>query len=110
MLLTNLSKRLITINAPLVHGQRSEFYRVKCGTDNTCEVPDNLCDNAFVKGLIDSGDLTASKQIEVAEDVNDQFADMSKPQLTDYAEAMDITVKSAWNMNDIIEAIKAVQQ
>ena len=107
MLLTNLSKRLITINAPLVNGQRQTSYRVKCGIDNKCEVPDELCDNAFVNGLIKSGDVIATPTAKV--ESPSEFDGMSESDLKAYAEALEIEVKSSWVKDDIIEAIEAVQ-
>ncbi|MCK5126775.1 MAG: hypothetical protein KAR42_11015 [candidate division Zixibacteria bacterium] len=110
MLLQNNSKRLITINAPLELGQRNQSHQIKCGLDNKAEVPDELCDNAFVNGLIEAGDLVALTEPKQAEaHVDDGLDDMNKSGLTTYAEAMGIDVLSKWTIADIINAIRAEQ-
>ena len=112
MLLTNLSKRLITINAPLLNGQRATFFRVKCGTDNTCEVPDELCRNAFVRGLVASDDLSVSGDLDdqvVVDKPVSEYDKMTKVELTDLAEASGIEVESRWTKSNIIEQIEELE-
>ncbi len=104
MKLQNNSKRAITINGPLVEGQRNVAYRIKCGLDNTAEVPDELCNNAFVKGLIADGALT-QLSAPIGE-VSDEMSDMSKAELTELAESMGVEVQARWNKTEIIEAIR----
>lgn len=105
MKLQNNSKRAITINGPLVEGQRNEAYRIKCGLDNVAEVPDELCDNAFVNGLIADGSLT--RLSAPAEPVSaDGLIEMTRAELAELAESMDIEVQARWNKTDIVEAIR----
>ena len=110
MLLKNNSKRLITINGALVNGQRIKAYQIKCGLNNSASVPDALCDNAFVKALIERGDLTATEEVEEVETTDSDYTEMNKDDLTDYAEALGIDVKSAWTKAEIIEAIEAEEK
>lgn len=115
MILKNLSKRLITINAPLVLGQRVKAFQVKCGKNNECEVPDELCRNKFVRGLVEAGDLSTTGDlrdvvvpiIEPGDLGDDGLDDLGKTELTEYAEAMGIDVLSKWTKADIIEAVRA---
>lgn len=108
MILQNNSRRLITVNGQLVQGQRSVSYQIKCGLDNKCDVPDDLCDNAFIKGLIATGDLVKVGESEQPVSV-DGLDDMTKAELTEYAEAMEIEVHARWNKTDLIEAIRSEQ-
>ncbi len=107
MKLQNNSKRAITINGPLVEGQRNVAYHIKCGLDNTAEVPDELCDNAFVKGLIADGALTKiGESVASDESESDDMNDMTKSELTELAESMGVEVQARWNKTEIIEAIR----
>lgn len=112
MLLKNISKRLITVNGAMVNSKRGKVYQVKPGNNAAVEVPDELCENAFVKGLIESGDLQALQSTVVVENEErepTEYDDMSKADVTEVAKSLEIEVKSSWSKNKIIDEIVALE-
>lgn len=110
MILSNNSARLITINAPFVNHARTTSFKVLPGNNPNVDVPDELCDNAFVKSLLANGSLVKvgeSAKVESTEsDEPGQYDEMDKSDLKAIAESFDIEVKSAWSKARIIEEIE----
>lgn len=111
MILKNDSRRLITINGAFVKNKRSIAYKILPGHNPSVDVPDELCDNAFVKSLIADGSLIKvgdsvieSTAVEVQGD--GEYDSMNKSDLTAFAEAHGIDVKSAWSKAEIIAEIE----
>lgn len=106
MILKNNSARLITINGKMVSGMRKVAYQVKPGNNPNVDVPDELCQNTFVKVLLELGDL-----IKVGESVVEStpeptlYDEMSKEDVKAVAVGMEIDVKSSWTKDKLIEEI-----
>lgn len=111
MILKNNAKRLITINGAMVKNQRPTAYQIKPGDNPEVDVPDELCDNAFVKALLADGSLIKVGESEVVETDAEpsQYDEMNKTDLTSLAETMGIEVKSAWNKAQIIAEIDKIE-
>ena len=62
MLLKNTKARLITIR-----DTATKFYRVLPGNNPAVEVPNRLCEMAFAKALIESGELRVDSKEDVIE-------------------------------------------
>lgn len=80
MFLKNVQARLITINGKFENGQRVESYKILPGKNPVAvEVPDELCETAFVKALLDDGALVqvAGPSIEDGGDDDTGVADYS---------------------------------
>lgn len=134
MLLKNKSARLITVNGTLNDkGERTEKYLIKPGKNPAVEVPDELCESAFVQSLIDNEDLIAVAGSPVkpelqgspvkpdlkprsASDVDDAdsgeslYADFDKAQLVAQCEARDIEVGSRDTKNDLVAKLEAADE
>ena len=111
MLLKNTKARLITINGPLTKSNvRSTAYRIKPGNNPSVDVPDELCDSAFVKGLIADGSLLvvgeSKTEVEAEPSVYD---DMSKADIVALCEAQEIEVGSRDTKADLIAKLEAVE-
>ena len=108
MLLKNNAARLITINGKFENGERSESYQIKPGNNPAVEVPNELCDNAFVKGLITDGSLlvVGESKTETEPSVYD---DMSKADIVALCEAQEIEVGSRDTKADLIAKLEAVE-
>ena len=113
MILKNNAKRLITINGGLIEGQRTTAFQIRPGNNPAVDVPDELCDNAFVKALLDDGLLIkvseSAKTIEADSGGTSQYDSMNKTDLTAFAEAQGIEVKSAWSKVEIIAEIEKLE-
>lgn len=111
MLLKNIAKRLITINGAMSNNVRKVAYQIKPGNNPAVEVPDELCRNKFVKGLIDEGSLEVVNQpaAPVEVETTSEYDDMTKGDLKEYAESLGIDVKSAWSKVEIIAEIVKVE-
>jgi len=115
MILKNNAKRLITINGALVEGQRVTSYQIRPGNNPSVDVPDELCDNEFVKALLDDGSLikvgeSAKPVVETTEtETTGDYDAMNKTDLTAFAEAQGIEVKSAWSKAEIIAEIEKLE-
>lgn len=114
MLLKNTAPRLITINAPAVKAEngrkmKAKAYQIKPGKNPSVEVPDELCKNAFVEGLIESGDLqvieSTSTETIVDDETTNEYDGMEKPDVKLVAESLGIDVKSSWSKTKIIQEI-----
>ena len=112
MLLRNTIARLITINGKFENGTRSEAYQVKPGNNPSVEVPNNLCDNSFVKALIADGSLV----VECDDDANapavdeaeqSAFEQMSKADLIELCNAQDIEVGSRDTVKTLAAKLEA---
>lgn len=107
MILKNNVARLITINGAMVNNQRTKSFQVRPGNNPAVDVPDELCNNKFVKGMIDNGSL-----IKVGEsaEVESEYATMSKSDLLSLCESLEIettsrdTVKTLSGKLDTLEA------
>jgi hypothetical protein len=127
MLLKNKSARLITVNGSLNDkGERTEKYLIKPGKNPAVEVPDELCESAFVQSLIDNEDLIAVAGSPVkpelqgspvkpdlkprgdsdADDGESLYADFDKAQLVAQCEARDIEVKSRDTATQLIAKLE----
>ena len=104
MLLKNNKARLITINGKFENGQRVTAYQIKPGNNPAVEVPDELCNNTFVKALIEDGSLTVLSQ--VAETFS-AYDDMTKADLAALAEQLGLEVGSRDTKADLIDKIEA---
>lgn len=100
MLLKNNKARLITINGKMVNGERNTAYQIKPGDNPSVEVPNELCDNAFVKSLIADGSLTVMDAS--TPDESSEYDDMSKADLVALCEAQDIEVGARDTKADLI--------
>jgi hypothetical protein len=106
MWLKNNKARLITINGKFDNGVRVEKFQVKPGNNPAVEVPDELCETAFVKTLIEDGVL--SVVAAPAEDGNDtendvdQYKGMSRSDLQGLCTAQGIEFKSGDNRGELI--------
>ena len=112
MILKNNAKRLITINGAIIKGQRVTAFQIRPGHNPSVDVPDELCDNAFVKALLDDGSLVKvgeSATTEANSGETSQYDSMNKTDLTAFAEAQGIDVKSAWSKAEIIAEIEKVE-
>ena len=107
MLLKNNGKRLITINGKFENGQRLTAYQIKPGNNPAVEVPDELCDNSFVKSLIKDGSLAATATTVEAVVSTSVYDDMTKADLAAMCEAQDIEVGSRDTKADLIEKLEA---
>ncbi len=104
MLLKNIDKRLITINATkMKDGKRGKAYQIKPGNNPAVSVPDDVCKgNKFIDILIKSGSLQVIAEVE---QTTNEYDDMSKDDVKAVAESLDIEVKSSWSKTKIIEEI-----
>lgn len=74
MLLRNNARRLITINGQLSdNNERLVEYDIKPGENPPVEVPNKLCENSFVRGLIESGDLIVLSSADSKEPTADDL-------------------------------------
>lgn len=94
MFLKNVQARLITINGKFENGQRVESYKILPGEKPVAvEVPDELCETAFVKALLDDGAL-----VQVAGPSGDDaggdtgYSNLSRSELVSLCENRDIEV------------------
>ena len=97
MLLRNNAARLVTINGAFELGQRTEAYQVKPGDNPAVEVPDELCENAFVKALIKDGTLTALTEAKPVIDVEAEpsfYDGMNKADLISLCDSREIETSS----------------
>ena len=129
MFLKNNAKRLITVNGKLdSKGQRSVKYQLKPGNNPAVEVPDELCESAYVKALLESGAIVQVQGDPSKPDLpgggtetqgdpskpdlpgggnESLYADFDKAQLTAQCEARDIEITSRDTKADLIAKLEA---
>lgn len=100
MFLKNISARLVTVNPGAI--------QIKPGNNPAVELSDEIANSAFVKLLIKEGILIEEKRPVASVDDGTNLYTMSKGALKDYAELLDIKVKSAWGIPELIEQIESV--
>lgn len=114
MLLKNNSRRLITINVPLFKEdpkiKKQVFHKyqgtkILPGNNPAVEIPDDVCDNKFVKSLIKTGDLLVVLDEDNDGDTDDDLSKKTKDELIAIAEMMGLEAKSSMNKADIISLI-----
>lgn len=93
MLLKNNSQRLITINVPLFKEDGKTFHKyqgtqIKPGKNPAVEIPDDACNNKFVKSLIKTGDLIVVLDEDNDGDIDDDLSKKTKDELIAIAEMM----------------------
>jgi len=113
MLLKNTKARLITINGKFENGSRSAAYQIKPGKNPSVEVPNELCDCAFVQALIEDGSLVVESEddvtlVDVVDDDTDadSYADMSKTDIVALCEARDIEVNSRDTKAELVSKLQ----
>lgn len=110
MLLKNQVARLITINGKFENGQRVKAYQIKPGNNPAVEVPNELCDNAFVKALIANGSLLAQCEDDASvSTVPSEYDGMSKSDLIALCEAQEIKVVARDTEKSLIAKLEAVK-
>lgn len=102
MLLKNNAARLVTINGDFVNGQRTKSHQIKPGNNPSVEVPDELCDNAFVKALIADGTLTALTEAKPS-----LYDGMVKADLIAMCESREIDVTQRDTVKTLTEKLEA---
>ena len=111
MLLKNKATRLITINGAMKNSMRSKAYQIKPGKNPAVEVPDELCKNKFVEGLIEDGSLEVMGQPATVEEV--EPTDDERDLLLAEAMDLDLDVKDSWATSTlkrkVTEARKAAE-
>lgn len=124
--LTNLSKRLISINTGSSirkHPTTNQIIKVDfkkvyvlLPAGPAVAVPDEVCESDFVKHLIKNGDVAATSGDKVDgfvesddEDSVDPLMAFEKSDLKEMAENLGVVVKVIWNKTQLIAAIKEVQ-
>lgn len=134
MFLKNNQARLITINGKLDKMEDGSYVRnvkfqLKPGNNPAVEVPDELCESAYVKTLLESGaivqvqgdpskpDLPGGGSVELQGDPSKPdlpgggneslYADFDKAQLTAQCEARGIEVKSRDTVHQLIAKLEA---
>lgn len=105
MLLKNKAPRLITINGKFENGERVKAYQIKPGDNPAVEVPDDLCDNAFVKSLIADGSLIVLSGASAPS----AYDDMTKADLAALCEAQGLEVGSRDTKLDLIAKLEAAE-
>lgn len=110
MLLKNQVARLITINGEFENGQRVKAYQIKPGNNPSVEVPNELCENAFVKALIADGSLLVQCEDDASVSATpSQYDDMSKSDLVALCEAQEIEVVARDTVKTLIAKLEAVE-
>lgn len=110
MLLRNTAARLITINGKFENGSRSAAYQIKPGKNPSVEVPNELCESAFVQALIEDGSLVVESEDDVTivdtDTDADVYADMSKADIVALCEARDIEVNSRDTKAELVSKLQ----
>jgi hypothetical protein len=114
-LLKNNAAKLITLNAPHVTTELETKYPEKyklLPAGPAVEVPQSIADTAYVKALVKTGDVSieqgsASAPVESVEP--SEYDDMTKAELVDMAEAMEIEVSSRDTKADLIAKLQAAE-
>jgi hypothetical protein len=109
MLLKNTVARLITINGAFENGARVVTYQIKPGDNPSVEVPNDLCDNAFVQSLIADGSLRVECEADASAPVEavSAYELMSKADLIALCEAQDIEVGSRDTVKSLAAKLEA---
>lgn len=111
MLLKNQVARLITINGEFENGQRVKAYQIKPGNNPAVEVPNELCENAFVKALIADGSLLVLSEDDASVSAApSEYDGMSKSDLVALCEAQDIEVVARDTAKTLIAKLEAVDE
>lgn len=115
-LLKNKAKKLITLNAPHettnTETRMGKKYKLMPAGE-AVDVPQSIADLPYTKALIKTGDIEvvsggASSEPEPTNDPS-EYDDMSKAELMDMAEAMEIEVSSRDNKAEIIAKLQAAE-
>lgn len=111
MLLKNQVARLITINGKFENGQRVKAYQIKPGNNPAVEVPNELCENTFVKTLIADGSLLVQCEDDASvSTAPSEYDGMSKSDLVALCEAQGIDVAARDTKFDLIAKLESVDE
>lgn len=113
-LLKNNAAKLITLNAPHVTTELETKYPEKyklLPAGPAVEVPQTIADTAYVKALIKTGDVSIEQGSVSApvESEPSEYDDMTKTELVDMAETMEIEVSSRDTKAELIAKLQAAE-
>ena len=110
MLLKNKVARLITINGKYENGERVQAFQIKPGNHPAVEVPNDLCDNAFVKSLIADGSLQVLSDDDASAPEPSAYDGMEKPDLIALCESREIPVVARDTVKTLIAKLEAADE